>query len=146
MQLEHSVLLPHPPQAVYLALVDCANWPSWVTGLSEVVCERGDGSQRGDLFRQVIERGPLRVDLECEVTAAEPVQRAAHRSTNDQLEIETEHLLSPQGSGTRLVQRLELKLHSFALQMLGKKIRKELEQKQTADLAALAQLLRSAES
>lgn len=137
MDLEHELRLATPPGRLWARLADLAAWPTWAKGVAAVALEQGEGTTPGDLFRVEIEHKGIRTSLEGEVTQSELDLLHAHRMWNDQVEVTTTTRLTPDGDGSHLRQTVEITLHSFALQVLAKKIRKELEAKQAADLAAL---------
>lgn len=138
MELEHTTTSPHPPATLWPRLCRAEAWPTWARGVAAVALERGDGGQRGDLLRVSIDHEGVRASLEGEVTAVDPESTHRHRLWNEQLEVVTTTRLEPDGRGSKLHQHVEVTIHAFALQLLAKKIRSKLEEKQRADLAALA--------
>ena len=141
MEIQRTFQLPASPELVFERLVDVAAWPEWVSGLVRLDLRRGDGRTVGDRFDQLLERGPVRIELETRVETLEPPRLLRHAATGDQLELLTEHRLAAHGQGTQLVQRLELTLESFPLQLMASRIRAALEEKQEHDLEALARSL-----
>ncbi|MHC4263641.1 MAG: SRPBCC family protein [Planctomycetota bacterium] len=142
MDIEHELAIARPREDVFDLLVDWSRHPEWVSGL---VSSEADGAraEAGQGFKQQLEHGPLRIDLEGRVTdLAAPEQIACEAQARD-VRLVWRFELEGTEDGTRLRQRTTVSLESFMLKMMASRVKSELESKQAADLARLKALLES---
>ena len=142
MELEHEIAIRTAPEQVFARLIDWAGHPEWIEGL--VASEALDGDVAvGQRFRQELQHGPLRIELDGEVTELLHPTRLGFEARARDVVLDCRIELSPVADGTRLRQRTEIKLESFMLKMMASRVADELGTKQAADLERLKAVLES---
>lgn len=143
MEIAQSVDVACSPEHLYKLVATQADQLRWVGGLKSATSDSREASallQVGDPFRQRLERGPVQLDLEGTVTAAEAGARFAFEASARDVRFSVDVRLEATAGGTRLTQRSTVELENFALKLMASKIRAELETKGTEDLARLKAL------
>ncbi|QDU66819.1 SRPBCC family protein [Engelhardtia mirabilis] len=143
MEIEHQIDIAVPPAELYPRIATSAGQLEWIGGLVSAAPTEGSADalpEVGTRFRQRLERGPIHIDLEGRVTVAQAPIRFGFEAEGRDVTFTVQVELVAAGSGTRMRQKTVVGLGNFALKLMSGKIRSELDQKQTEDLARLKQL------
>lgn len=137
---EHTVEIPRSPEEVFPWLLEQDKVPRWTGSLERY--EQLDGSLRtGSRVRQVLDVSGRTIDVELEITRYDPPRGAETRFETNGIKVVTAYALQPNGGGTRLTQSLEAKAGGLGARMLLPVVQPRLEQKLTADLERLREVL-----
>ena len=138
MEFERSIDVAAGPAAAFALATDLARSPEWVSSIEGFEITEGDGRGVGTRFKQLLVDGMVRLELTGEVLEYSAPEHARYRLTGQDVVMEAELRVEPQGDGSRLSHSARVELQSFALKMVGSMIRQKLEEKLDRDLAALA--------
>jgi len=100
MQVELTIEISRPPDDVFEYLTDVKHLTRWQKSLLDA---RADGPLREGT--RIVEKRSLfgrEAETELEVTALEPARRLTLKTVRGPVELEVDHQLEPNGSGTRL--------------------------------------------
>lgn len=137
---EHTVEIPRSPEEVFPWLLEQDKVPRWTGSLERY--EQLDGSLgKGSRVRQVLDVSGRTIDVELEITRYDPPRGAETRFETNGIKVVTAYALQPNGGGTRLTQSLEAKAGGLGARMLLPVVQPRLEQKLTADLERLREVL-----
>ena len=140
MEIEHQIEIAVSPEQLYPWIATQERQRQWIGGLVSAAPTSGSDDALptvGTSFRQRIEHGPVHFDLEGRVTEAAAPERFAFEAEGRDVSFSVEVELNDSSGGTRIRQRTVVALGNFALKLMAKKIRTELEKKQGEDLARL---------
>jgi uncharacterized protein YndB with AHSA1/START domain len=100
MQVELTIEISRPPEDVFAYLTDVEHLPRWQKSVLEA---RSDGPfQKGT---RIVEKRSLfgrEAETELEVTVLEPARRLTLETIRGPVELEVDHQLEPNGTGTKL--------------------------------------------
>jgi uncharacterized protein YndB with AHSA1/START domain len=134
----HSVEFSQPPEAVFPWLLEEDKVPQWTSDLQSYSVEGALG--QGAQVRQNLNlAGGLRVTME--IVRYDPPRGAETRFETNGVRVTSAYLLETYGTGTRLTQTLEAKASGLTGRMLIPIVQGRLEQKLTADLERLREVI-----
>lgn len=100
LRVELTIEVSRPPEDVFGYLTDVDSLPRWQKSLIEA---RADGSFKKGT--RIVEKRSLfgkEAESELEVTTFEPPERLTLKTLRGPVELEVDHQLEPNGTGTRL--------------------------------------------
>ena len=147
--VEHGIDLNQPPHEVFAFLDDFKRVPTWLKRC-EGVAKLGQGPNKaGDKLRYAYYEGGKHRIMDGVISTYEPNRQLSYRYYDKMMQAFIDFHLEPQGTGTRLIHRVELVPNSLLCKLLLPLFKAKLP-KQTkeamADLKAILSQEKLAES
>jgi carbon monoxide dehydrogenase subunit G len=105
--VEESIFIDRPPQEVFDYVIEPANLPVWDTSIVHAELLDAGPVGAGSSMRGTSKILGRRFDWTTEVTYFEPPRRSSMRSVGGDLKFTVTFTVQPEGSGTRLTQRID---------------------------------------
>lgn len=128
IELDETVFVDRPPEAVFAHLADIAALPDWLPGVRGAMLVDGGPPRPGSRIRLAIDGPTGPIEAIGQIEEFQPPERLGFRTVDAPVGLQSRVDLQPDGSGTRLRIRARVELSGmfrFAEGMVRRRIDKE---------------------
>ncbi|MDB5390917.1 MAG: hypothetical protein JWM11_6563 [Planctomycetaceae bacterium] len=141
ISFEHAIDIARSPEEVFAVLDDVSQTPKWLAPCKGIERLTPGPSEVGSQFRYSYHDFGRSGTMDGVITARIPNQQLSVKYHDSMVEVLLDFRLSPTGTGTWLIHRIEVTTKTFFAGMFSPLIRSHLPKQTTTALDALRKLL-----
>jgi hypothetical protein len=116
---EHGIDLPQSPHQVFVFLDDFKKVPLWLKRCEGVAKEGHGPNKKGDKLRYAYREGNHHGVMDGNIVAHEADRHLSYTYYDAMFSVAVDFRMEPNGGGTRLIHRIEIKPHSLMAKIMG---------------------------